>query len=95
GSTLEEVIALAQAIEAAGATLLNTGIGWHEARIPTIATKVPRAAYAWVTQRVMGQVGIPLITSNRINTPEVAERLLAEGYADMVSMARPLLADGD
>ncbi|MBO0987923.1 NADPH-dependent 2,4-dienoyl-CoA reductase [Delftia sp. SD018] len=95
GSTLEEVVALAQAIEAAGATLLNTGIGWHEARIPTIATKVPRAAYAWVTQRVMGQVGIPLITSNRINTPEVAERLLAEGYADMVSMARPLLADGD
>ncbi len=95
GSTLEEVIALAHAIEAAGATLLNTGIGWHEARIPTIATKVPRAAYAWVTQRVMGQVGIPLITSNRINTPEVAERLLAEGYADMVSMARPLLADGD
>ncbi|MDC2860781.1 MULTISPECIES: NADPH-dependent 2,4-dienoyl-CoA reductase [unclassified Delftia] len=95
GSTLEEVIALAQAIEAAGATLLNTGIGWHEARIPTIATKVPRAAYAWVTQRVMGQVDIPLITSNRINTPEVAERLLAEGYADMVSMARPLLADGD
>ena len=95
GSTLEEVIALAQAIEAAGATLLNTGIGWHEARIPTIATKVPRAAYAWVTQRVMGQVGIPLITSNRINTPEVAERLQAEGYADMVSMARPLLADGD
>ncbi|WP_373850978.1 FAD-dependent oxidoreductase [Delftia acidovorans] len=95
GSTLEEVIALAQAIEAAGATLLNTGIGWHEARIPTIATKVPRAAYAWVTHRVMGQVGIPLITSNRINTPEVAERLLAEGYADMVSMARPLLADGD
>jgi 2,4-dienoyl-CoA reductase (NADPH2) len=95
GSTLEEVIALAQAIEAAGATLLNTGIGWHEARIPTIATKVPRAAYAWVTQCVMGQVGIPLITSNRINTPEVAERLLAEGYADMVSMARPLLADGD
>jgi 2,4-dienoyl-CoA reductase (NADPH2) len=95
GSTLEEVIALAQAIEAAGATLLNTGIGWHEARIPTIATKVPRAAYAWVTQRVMGKVGIPLITSNRINTPEVAERLLAEGCADMVSMARPLLADAD
>ncbi len=95
GSTLEEVIALAQAIEAAGATLLNTGIGWHEARIPTIATKVPRAAYAWVTHRVMGQVDNPLITSNRINTPEVAERLLAEGYADMVSMARPLLADGD
>ncbi len=95
GSTLAEVIQLAQAIEAAGATILNTGIGWHEARIPTIATKVPRAAYAWVTKQVMGQVGIPLITSNRINTPEVAERLLAEGFADMVSMARPLLADAD
>ena len=95
GSTLAEVIQLAQAIEAAGATILNTGIGWHEARIPTIATKVPRAAYAWVTKQVMGQVGIPLITSNRINTPEVAERLLAEGCADMVSMARPLLADAD
>ena len=95
GSTLEEVIQLARAIEAAGATILNTGIGWHEARIPTIATKVPRAAYAWVTKRVMGQVGIPLVASNRINTPEVAERLLAEGYADMVSMARPLLADAD
>lgn len=95
GSTLEEVIELARAIEAAGATILNTGIGWHEARIPTIATKVPRAAYAWVTKRVMGQVGIPLVASNRINTPDVAERLLAEGYADMVSMARPLLADAD
>ena len=95
GSTLAEVIELAQAIEASGATILNTGIGWHEARIPTIATKVPRAAYAWVTKQVMGQVGIPLITSNRINTPEVAERLLAEGFADMVSMARPLLADAD
>jgi 2,4-dienoyl-CoA reductase (NADPH2) len=95
GSTLEEVMELARAIEAAGATLLNTGIGWHEARIPTIATKVPRAAYAWVTRQLMGQVGIPLITSNRINTPEVAEQLLAEGFADMVSMARPLLADAD
>lgn len=95
GSTLEEVIQLAQAIEAAGATILNTGIGWHEARIPTIATKVPRGAYAWVTKRVMGKVGIPLIASNRINTPEVAERLLAEGFCDMVSMARPLLADSD
>lgn len=95
GSTLAQVIELAQAIEAAGATLLNTGIGWHEARIPTIATKVPRAGFAWVTKQVMGQVGIPLITSNRINTPEVAERLLAEGCADMVSMARPLLADAD
>jgi 2,4-dienoyl-CoA reductase (NADPH2) len=95
GSTLEEVIRLAQAIEAAGATILNTGIGWHEARIPTIATKVPRAGYAWVTKRLMGQVGIPLVTSNRINTPEVAEGLLADGFADMVSMARPLLADAD
>ena len=95
GSTIEEVIELAQAIEAAGATIINTGIGWHEARIPTIATKVPRAAFAWVTKKVMGSVRIPLITSNRINTPEVAEQLLAEGYADMVSMARPLLADGD
>ncbi|KQW01256.1 NADPH-dependent 2,4-dienoyl-CoA reductase [Rhizobacter sp. Root1221] len=93
GSTLDEVIRLAQAIEAAGATILNTGIGWHEARIPTIATKVPRAAYAWVTQRLMGHVGIPLVATNRINTPEVAERLLAEGVCDMVSMARPLLAD--
>jgi len=93
GSTLEEVIQLAQAIEAAGATILNTGIGWHEARIPTIATKVPRAAYAWVTQRVMGKVGIPLVATNRINTPEVAEQLLADGVCDMVSMARPLLAD--
>lgn len=95
GSTIEEVIELAQAIEAAGATIINTGIGWHEARIPTIATKVPRAAFAWVTKKVMGSVKIPLITSNRINTPEVAEQLLAEGYADMVSMARPLLADGE
>ncbi len=95
GSTLDEVIELAQAIEAAGATILNTGIGWHEARIPTIATKVPRAAFAWVTREIMGKVKIPLVTSNRINTPEVAERLLAEGYADMVSMARPLLADAD
>jgi len=93
GSTLDEVIQLAQAVEAAGATLINTGIGWHEARIPTIATSVPRAAYAWVTKRVMGAVKIPLITTNRINTPDVAEQLLANGYADMVSMARPFLAD--
>ncbi|HLL12646.1 MAG TPA: NADPH-dependent 2,4-dienoyl-CoA reductase [Rubrivivax sp.] len=93
GSTLAEVIELAQAVEAAGATIINTGIGWHEARIPTIATKVPRAAYAWVTQRLMGHVGVPLVATNRINTPEVAERLLADGACDMVSMARPLLAD--
>ncbi|WP_143188648.1 2,4-dienoyl-CoA reductase FMN-binding domain-containing protein, partial [Burkholderia ubonensis] len=77
GSTLDEVIGLARAIEAAGATIINTGIGWHEARIPTIAAKVPRAAYAWVTRQLMGKVGIPLVATNRINTPEVAERLLA------------------
>lgn len=93
GSTLAEVITLAQAIEAAGATILNTGIGWHEARIPTIATKVPRAAYAWVTQKLKGHVRIPLVATNRINTPEVGEQLLAAGCCDMVSMARPLLAD--
>ncbi|MFD7016233.1 FAD-dependent oxidoreductase [Streptomyces sp. NPDC059161] len=93
GSTLEEVTTLARAIEAAGATIINTGIGWHEARIPTIATSVPRGAYTWVTKKLMGSVSIPLITSNRINTPEVAEQLLADGRADMVSMARPFLAD--
>lgn len=93
GSTLAEVITLAQAIEAAGATIINTGIGWHEARIPTIATKVPRAAYAWVTQKLKGHVRIPLVATNRINTPEVGEQLLADGFCDMVSMARPLLAD--
>ncbi len=95
GSTFDEVRTLALAIEAAGATILNTGIGWHEARIPTIATSVPRGAFAWVTKRLMGEVGIPLITSNRINTPEKAEQLLADGYADMVSLARPFLADPD
>ncbi|UWQ41927.1 NADPH-dependent 2,4-dienoyl-CoA reductase [Leisingera aquaemixtae] len=95
GSTHEEVVQLAQEIEKAGATILNTGIGWHEARIPTIATSVPRAAFAWVTKKLMGKVGIPVITSNRINTPEVAEQVLAEGCADMVSMARPMLADAD
>ncbi|WP_179378138.1 NADPH-dependent 2,4-dienoyl-CoA reductase [Jannaschia marina] len=93
GSTHEEVVQLAQAIEAAGATIINTGIGWHEARIPTIATSVPRAAFAWVTKKLMGKVSIPLITSNRINTPEVAEEVLATGCADLVSMARPFLAD--
>lgn len=93
GSTLEEVVQLGQAIEAAGATILNTGIGWHEARIPTIATSVPRAAFAWVTRQLKGKVSIPLIATNRINTPEVAENLLADGYCDMVSMARPFLAD--
>ncbi|MEU9040494.1 MULTISPECIES: NADPH-dependent 2,4-dienoyl-CoA reductase [unclassified Kitasatospora] len=95
GSTLDEVIRLAQAVEAAGATIINSGIGWHEARIPTIATSVPRGAFAWVTKKVMGKVGIPLVTTNRINTPEIAESLLAEGNADLVSMARPLLADAD
>ncbi len=93
GSTLDEVVQLAQAIEQAGATILNTGIGWHEARIPTIATKVPRAGFAWVTKNLMGKVGIPLVATNRINTPEVAEGILAEGAANMVSMARPFLAD--
>ena len=93
GSTADEVVQLAKAIEAAGATILNTGIGWHEARIPTIATSVPRAAFAWVTKRLKGEVSIPLVATNRINTPEVAEGLLADGYCDMVSMARPLLAD--
>jgi 2,4-dienoyl-CoA reductase (NADPH2) len=95
GSTFAEVVQLAQAIEKAGASIINTGIGWHEARVPTIATSVPRAAFAWVTKKLMGQVGIPVITSNRINTPEVAEDVLASGCADMVSMARPLLADPD
>lgn len=93
GSTWEEVVQLAKAIEAAGATIINTGIGWHEARIPTIATKVPRGAYAWVTKKMMGEVSIPLVATNRINTPEVAEELLANGSCNMVSMARPFLAD--
>ncbi len=95
GSTWEEVVMLAKEIEQVGATLINTGIGWHEARVPTIATMVPRAGFTWVTKRLMGQVGIPLITTNRINMPEVAEAVLAEGCADMVSMARPFLADPD
>lgn len=93
GSTFEEVVQLAKAIEKAGATIINTGIGWHEARIPTIATKVPRAAFTWVTKKLKGLVNVPLITSNRINTPEMAEHVLASGDADMVSMARPMLAD--
>ncbi|MEU4173646.1 NADPH-dependent 2,4-dienoyl-CoA reductase [Streptomyces sp. NPDC026589] len=93
GSTLEEVVTLAKEIEAAGATIINTGIGWHEARIPTIATSVPRGAFSWVTGKVRGAVSVPLVTSNRINTPEVAEEILASGRADMVSMARPFLAD--
>ncbi|MBK8790256.1 MAG: NADPH-dependent 2,4-dienoyl-CoA reductase [Holophagaceae bacterium] len=93
GSTWGEVVQLARALEAAGATLLNTGIGWHEARVPTIGAMVPRGAYAWVTKKLKAEVGIPLITTNRINTPEVAEEILVGGCADMVSMARPLLAD--
>ena len=95
GSTQDEVILLAKEVERAGATIINTGIGWHEARIPTIATSVPRAAFAWVTKRLMGKVSIPIITSNRINTPQVAEEVLKTGCADMVSMARPFLADPD
>lgn len=93
GSDWNEVVQLAKAIEAAGATIINTGIGWHEARVPTIATSVPRGAFAWVTRKLQGEVGIPLVATNRINTPEVAEQILARGDADMVSMARPLLAD--
>ncbi len=93
GSRWEEVVELAQAVEDAGATIINTGIGWHEARIPTIATMVPRAAFTWVTRRLKGAVRVPLVTSNRINDPAVAERVLAAGDADLVSMARPLLAD--
>ncbi|MCW2475320.1 NADPH-dependent 2,4-dienoyl-CoA reductase [Candidatus Symbiopectobacterium sp. NZEC151] len=93
GSSWQEIETLAQEMEAAGVTLLNTGIGWHEARIPTIATLVPRGAFGWVTQRLMGKVSIPLITTNRINDPAQAEQMLAQGCADMVSMARPFLAD--
>ncbi|WP_338509744.1 NADPH-dependent 2,4-dienoyl-CoA reductase [Pseudomonas poae] len=93
GSSWEEIVQLAKAIEQAGATIINTGIGWHEARIPTIATKVPRGAFSKVTAKLRGAVQIPLITTNRINTPEIAEQILAQGDADMVSMARPFLAD--
>jgi len=95
GSSWDEVVALARAVEQAGATIINTGIGWHEARVPTIATTVPRAAFTWVTRRLRGEVGVPLVTSNRINDPAVAEAVLQRGDADMVSMARPLLADPD
>ncbi|WP_026469728.1 NADPH-dependent 2,4-dienoyl-CoA reductase [Aliivibrio logei] len=95
GSTFEEVVELAQALEKAGVTILNTGIGWHETRIPTISTQVPRAAFSWVTEKLKNKVSIPLITCNRINTPEVAENILASGQADMVSMARPFLADAE
>ena len=95
GQSSEEIEKLALAIEKAGATLINTGIGWHEARIPTIAQMVPRGAYTWVTKSLMGKLKIPLITTNRINTPELAEQILEDGFADMVSMARPFLADPD
>ncbi|QKM50528.1 2,4-dienoyl-CoA reductase [NADPH] [Burkholderia glumae] len=93
GSDWDETVRLAKAVERAGATLINTGIGWHEARVPTIATSVPRGAFAWVTRKMKGEVGIALVTTNRINRPELAEQILADGAADMVSMARPLLAD--
>jgi 2,4-dienoyl-CoA reductase (NADPH2) len=95
GSTWDEIVLLGKGIEQAGATIINTGIGWHEARVPTIATMVPRAGFAWVTKRLMGEVRIPLVTTNRINMPHVAESVLAQGCADMVSMARPFLADPD
>lgn len=93
GSTWEEVVQLAKEVEAAGATIINTGIGWHESRVPTIGTIVPKAGFAWVTKKMMGEVSIPLITTNRINMPDVAEQVLQDGNADMVSMARPFLAD--
>ncbi len=93
GSSWDETVLLAKAIERAGATLINTGIGWHEARIPTIVTSVPRGAFTWVTRKLKSEVSIPLITTNRINMPDVAERILSAGDADMVSMARPFLAD--
>ena len=95
GALWDEIVYLAKEIEKAGATLINTGIGWHEARVPTITTSVPRAAFTWITQRMKAEVSVPLITTNRINTPEVAESVLAQGHADMVSMARPFLADPD
>lgn len=95
GSTWEEVVHLAKEIELAGATIINSGIGWHEARIPTIATVVPRGGFAWVTERLMGEVNIPLVAVNRINTPEIAEEIISSGKADMVSLARPFLADAD
>jgi len=95
GQSWDEVVTLAHLVEEAGATVINTGIGWHEARVPTIITQVPRGAWTWATARLKGEVGIPVCASNRINTPELADRLVAEGSADLVSMARPLLADPD
>ncbi len=94
GASWEEVVYLAKQVEQAGATLINTGIGWHESRVPTIATSVPRAAFTWITERMRKEVALPLVTTNRINMPEIAESVLQQGHADMVSMARPLLADG-
>lgn len=95
GSCFAEAIQLAQAVEQAGATLINTGIGWHESRIPTVATSVPRGAFRWVTKKLKENVSIPLITTNRINTPDIVEDILSAGEADMVSMARPFLADAE
>ena len=95
GSSWEEVIILAKEIEKAGANILNSGIGWHEARIPTIATSVPKKAFSWITKKLYGNVSIPIIASNRINSPEIAEEVLSENCADLVSMARPFLADSD
>ncbi|MEO7068192.1 MAG: NADPH-dependent 2,4-dienoyl-CoA reductase [Rhodanobacter sp.] len=93
GQSWDEVVTLAKAVEKAGASIINTGIGWHEARVPTIVTSVPRGGFAWVTKKLKGEVSIPLVATNRINMPDVAERILEDGAADMVSMARPLLAD--
>ncbi|RLD38376.1 MAG: NADPH-dependent 2,4-dienoyl-CoA reductase, partial [Bacteroidetes bacterium] len=95
GSSWEEIVLLAKELEKAGVTIINTGIGWHEARVPTISTRVPRAAFTWVTKKMRKEVSIPLVTTNRINTPELAEKVLAQGDADMISMARPFLADSD
>jgi 2,4-dienoyl-CoA reductase (NADPH2) len=90
GSTLEEVITLAKEVEIAGATIINSGIGWHEARVPTIAMSVPQAGFSWIAKRVKDEINIPLIISNRINTPEIGEEILNSGICDMISMARPL-----
>src|SRR6185436_1985409 len=95
GSSWDEVVLLGKAIEKAGATIINTGIGWHEARIPTIAMVVPRGIFSSVTAKIKKELALPVITSNRINTPEIAEAIIARGDADLVSMARPFLADGD
>ena len=95
GSSWDEVVQLAKRLESSGVNIINTGIGWHEARVPTIATMVPRGSFSWVTRKLMGEVRVPLVTSNRINTPELAEEILCRGDADMVSMARPFLADAE